>query len=189
MESLLIQKSSKYAMSVWIHDKLRVCASWFHLRQDDILKRKLRRSAGKWMKGLMRRLLQITHQQWTYRNATVHLKMKDGRTTANRPTRDNTIRNTGMCVCRPRRPPKHQHLVGCNFTKLVTGPTKDKVEFVAEMRAARSLARHIAKGTKVALKTRYAGRTRGKLPRRNTVIEEVVVDSEGSLKWRRRRRC
>jgi len=64
----------------------RVCASWFHLRQDDILKRKLRRSAGKWMKGLMRRLLQITHQQWTYRNATVHLKMKDGRTTAQHET-------------------------------------------------------------------------------------------------------
>ena len=60
---------------------------------------------------------------------------------------------------------------------------------MAEMRAARSLARHIAKGTKVSLKTRYAGRTRGKLPQRNTVIKEVVVDSEGSLKWRQRRRC
>ena len=43
---------------------------------------------------------------------------------------------------------EHQHLVRCNFTKLVTGQVKDKVELVAKMRASRSLARHIAKGTR-----------------------------------------
>jgi hypothetical protein len=44
------------------------------------------------------------------------------------------------------------------------------------MNAARRLARHIAKGTRVALNTRYR-KTRGKLPRRNIVIEEVVGSS------------
>jgi hypothetical protein len=84
---------------------------------------------------------------------------------------------------------EHKHLVGCNFTKLVTGPVKDKVEFVAEMNAACRLARHVAKGTRVTLKTRYQkSRGKGKLPRRNIVIEEVLVDNEGSLRWRRRKR-
>jgi hypothetical protein len=27
----------------------------------------------------MQRLLQMTHAQWAFRNATVHLKVKDGR--------------------------------------------------------------------------------------------------------------
>jgi hypothetical protein len=82
MESLLVLKDSKYAMTVWIHNNFgwdnflegRICSAWLHLRQDNIMNRNLRRSARKWMKELMRRLLQITHQQWTYRNATVHPK-------------------------------------------------------------------------------------------------------------------
>ena len=68
--------------AVGIGGEGRICSAWFYLRQDDIVTRKLRRSANKWTKELMRRLLQITHQQWTYRNATVHLKIKDGRTRA-----------------------------------------------------------------------------------------------------------
>jgi hypothetical protein len=195
MESLLVRKNSKYTTTVWIHDKLgwdnflegRICSAWFYLRQDDIETRKLRRSANKWTKELMRRLLQITHQQWTYRNATVHLKIKDGRTRAEHETLVAEI-----LECAHVDPDdllaEHRHLVGCNFMKLVTGPVKDKVEFVAEMRAARSLVRHIAKGTGAALKTRYAGKSRGKRPRRNIIIEEVVVDNEGSLRWRRRKR-
>jgi hypothetical protein len=93
MESLLVRKNSKYAMMVWIHDKLdgwdnflegRICSAWFNLRQDDIMNRNLRRSAGKWMKELMRRLLQIitNNGHIGYRNATVHLKIKVGRTMA-----------------------------------------------------------------------------------------------------------
>jgi len=138
----------------------RICSAWFYLRQDDIVTRKLRRSANKWTKELMRRLLQITHQQWTYRNATLHLKIKDGRTRA-----EHEIIVAEILECAHIDPDEllaeHRHLVGCDFTKLVTGPVKDKVEFVAEMRAARSLVRHIAKGTGAALKTRYAGKSRG----------------------------
>jgi hypothetical protein len=196
MESLLVRKRSKYTMAVWIHDKLgwdnflegRICSAWLHLRQDDIRTRNLRRSAGKWMKELMRRLLQITHQQWTYRNATVHLKVKDGRTMAQHEAIVAEILECAH-VDPAELLEEHKHLVGCNFTKLVMGPVKDKVEFVAEMNAARRLARHVAKGTRVTLKTRYQkARGKGKLPRRNIVIEEVLVDNEGSLRWRRRKR-
>jgi len=71
------------------------------------------------------------------RNATNHLKMKDGRTTAQHETILSEILECAY-VDPDDLLAEHQHLVGCNFTKLVTGPTKDKVEFVAEMRAARS---------------------------------------------------
>jgi hypothetical protein len=37
-------------------------------------------NADYWARGLMRSLLEIVHQQWLYRNATVHMKLKDGMT-------------------------------------------------------------------------------------------------------------
>ena len=81
------------------------------------------------------------------RNATVHLKVTDGS--------EALVAEIFECtqVYPDRLLEEHKHLVESNFTKLDTGPVKDKVEFVAEMNAARSLARHIAKETGVALKT------------------------------------
>jgi hypothetical protein len=35
-----------------------------------------------WAQGFMQRLLQMTHAQWAYRNAMVHLEVKDGQTAA-----------------------------------------------------------------------------------------------------------
>jgi hypothetical protein len=35
-----------------------------------------------WARGLMQWLLQMTQAQWTYRNATVHLEVKEGWTAA-----------------------------------------------------------------------------------------------------------
>ncbi len=44
------------------------------------MEHKLEHSAGYQARGLMRRLLETVHQQWLYRNATVHVKLKDGMT-------------------------------------------------------------------------------------------------------------
>lgn len=38
------------------------------------------KNAEWWAKGLMRRLLGITHRQWLHRNANVHIKKRDGKT-------------------------------------------------------------------------------------------------------------
>jgi hypothetical protein len=50
---------------------------WVEHRVDNIRDRKLKQGGGKWERGLMSKLLQITHQQWMYWNAMVHLKIKD----------------------------------------------------------------------------------------------------------------
>ena len=49
-------------------------------RQQDISRRKLRKHAGHWCNGLILRLLQITHRQWTYRNGSIHFRARDGLT-------------------------------------------------------------------------------------------------------------
>ena len=38
------------------------------------------KNAEWWAKGLIRRLLGITHRQWLHRNAKVHIKKRDGKT-------------------------------------------------------------------------------------------------------------
>ena len=48
------------------------------LRARNIHDRRLKRNADYWAHGLMRRLLEMVHQQWLYHNATVHMSLHDG---------------------------------------------------------------------------------------------------------------
>ena len=50
---------------------------------------------------------------------------------------------------------EHKHLLFTNFRKLVKGPVNEKRQWVAESHAAKSLARHVGRGTRVTLRTRY----------------------------------
>ena len=70
-----------------------------------------------------------------------------------------------------------------DFEKLARGSTNDKRLWVAEFHLARSLARHVGRGTRVTLQTRYS---EAKYPQMRTVRESVQVDSHGSLRWRMR---
>ena len=107
-----------------IHNKLgwdnflegRIAAMWVENRIDNICERKLKRGGSKWARGLMSRLLQITHQQWMYRNATVHIKIKDGCTLdQHRRTLDEIEK------CLDTDPEEllweHKHLLFTNFKK------------------------------------------------------------------------
>ncbi len=69
----------------------------------------------------------MTHAQWAYRNATVHLEVKDGRTA----TAYKTILETmeGFLHTDPEQLlEEHHHLLFSDFAALTSGPTKDKLE-------------------------------------------------------------
>jgi len=86
----LLKPGSKLGVELRFHDRLgwdcflegRLCALWVEHKARHIKRSSLTRSANIWARGLIRRLLQMTHAQWVYRNATVHLEVKEGRTTA-----------------------------------------------------------------------------------------------------------
>ena len=191
MLSLLSNRStsSKYRAAVLLHDALgwtnflegRISVMWVELRREDIRVRKLQRNEDSWARGLMRRLLQMTHQQWSYRNATVHLKI-DGCT---RIEHNQLLEEIDRCL--DSDPGvllrDHRQLMFADFEKLAKGTVNDKQLWVAEFHAARSLARHVGTGTRVTLRTRYP---QAKHPRMQTVRETVQADSHGSLRWRRR---
>jgi hypothetical protein len=62
------------------------CALWVEMQAQEIHTRGLQKGAESWMRGLMRCLLKLTHCQWLYLNATVHMKFKDGLTIAQHNT-------------------------------------------------------------------------------------------------------
>jgi hypothetical protein len=143
--------------------------------------RGLQKGADSWAHGLMQRLLQLTHRQWLYFNARVHMKVKDGL----RIAQHNTILmrmeeclhidSTDLLV-------EDQVLLETEFDKLTHGPTLDKLEWMAEMDTAQGAADHIAKGSRHALHSCYCS---GPNPHMRMEYKDVLVDWDGSIEWRR----
>ncbi len=150
MQSLLHSPNSQYKMAAIIHDKLgwdnflegQIAVMWVKNTVDNIRDRKLKQGSGKWARGLMSKLLQITHQQWMYRNATVHLKIKDGCMVVQH---QRALDKIEMCLDTDPEEllQEHSHLLFTNFKNLAAGPIKDKRQWVAEFEAARSAAHHV----------------------------------------------
>jgi hypothetical protein len=93
----------------------------------------------------MQRLLQMTHTQWAYRNTTVHLEVKEGRTAAAHETILETME--GFLHTDPEQLLKeHCHLLFSHFAALVSGPIKDKLEWISEIDSALGAASHVAWG-------------------------------------------
>jgi hypothetical protein len=75
----------------------------------------------------MQQLLQMTHAQWAYRNAKVHLEVKEGWTATAHKTMLETME--GFLHTDPEQLlEEHCHLLFSDFAALASGPTKDKLE-------------------------------------------------------------
>jgi hypothetical protein len=94
----------------------------------------------------MQWLLQMTHTQWAYRNATVHLEVKEGRTDAAHETILETME--GSLYTDPEQLLEvHCHLLCSDFAALLSGPIKDKLEWISETDSALDAALHVAWGS------------------------------------------
>ncbi len=134
-----------------------------------------------WAQGLMQWLLQITHTQWAYRNATVHLEVKEGWTAAAHETILGTMEGF-LHTYLEQLPEEHCHLLFSEFAALPSGPIKDKLEWISELDSALGIASHVAQGSQHAVRTRYC---QGRQPCAQTEYELILVDAEGSMRWQR----
>ncbi len=88
--TLLLKPNSRLGVEARYHDHLgwdcflegQLCALWVEHRAQHIQRANLMQSVDFWAQGLMQWLLQTTHAQWAYRNATAHLEVKDRWTAA-----------------------------------------------------------------------------------------------------------
>ncbi len=86
MKSLLHSGTRYLVLAPEYHDRLewdnfvegRICTLWVETKSRDLTDHHPERNADHWARGLMRRLLEIVHQQWLYRNATVYMKLDIG---------------------------------------------------------------------------------------------------------------
>jgi hypothetical protein len=129
----------------------------------------------------MQQLLQMTHAQWAYRNAMVHLEVKDRWTAAAHKTILETME--GFLQTDPEKLlEEHRHLLFSDFAALASGPTKDKLEWISEMDSALGAASHVACGSQHVVRTRYCPVRR---PCVQMEYKSILVDAKGSMRWRR----
>ena len=81
--------------------------------------------------------------------------------------------------------PENKHLLEADFEALGEGAAVDRKFWVAEMDAVVSAASHVARGSTQAIRSRYS-----QGPQYDTRRYSIppMVQSEGSLRWRRRRK-
>ena len=155
----------------------RVTSQFRYLRQWDISRRSLRKHAGHWVKGLILQLLQIVHRQWTYRNGSIHIKLRDGM------TEKQHLQLMRRCEELLWTDPTtlledDRVLLEMDFEGLGLGEAEDRHLWVSEMEAALAAAQ-----------TRRRECNRIRLARRlGATQQEQPVDTEGSIRYRRRRR-
>ena len=118
------------------------------------------KTAEWWAKGLIRRLLGITHRQWLYRNANVHIKKRDGKTIVQHEEIMDKVRD--LIDTDPMDLlPENRHLLEEDFEHLGRAPFSHREYWVAEMETALAIARQ---------------------------RRPPDIDTEGSIKYSRRRR-
>ena len=81
--------------------------------------------------------------------------------------------------------PEDRGLLEVDFDGLAESAPVDQETWVSEMDTAVSAAAHVRAGSRQAIHSRFCT---GPNPRSTVIEESVVVDSEGSIRWRRRRR-
>ncbi len=92
------------------------------------------------------RPLQMTHAQWAYRKATVHLEVKEGQMAASHETILETIE--GFLHTDPEQLlEEYCHLLFSDFAALASSPTKDKLEWISEIDSALGATPHMARGS------------------------------------------
>ena len=92
-----------------------------------------------WAKKFIQLLLNITHRQWLYRNARIHLRTVEGKTEKEHLQIIDEVRDM-MLVDPATLLPEHRKLLELDFLKLGAGFTIDRQYWLAQMRTAVDVA-------------------------------------------------
>ena len=143
----------------------------------------LKSTAESWAKGFIQRLLELTHRQWIYRNREIHHKI-EGMTMAQHEQLMEDIERYAELDPADLLP-ENRDLLNVDFEALGNGRAADRRYWAAEMESAVAAAKHVARGSTQTLRSRYCSG-----PRYDTRSYSIapMVETEGSMRWRRRRR-
>lgn len=150
----------------------------------DIIQHGLRSTAKSWRRELIRRLLELTHRQWIYRDTAVHFVADGGLTLAQHK---QLMKDVEKCAGTDPEDllPENRTLLDVDFGVLGEGEVMDRKLCVAEMETTTAAAAHVARVTTQALRSRYC--IGASYDTRRTLVP-MEVDTEGSIQRKRRRR-
>ena len=141
-----VSPTSPYHRLARYHDKLgwdnflegRFCTLYVELHRRHLRTASRWNLAESWAKELAVKLLQITHRQWLYRNATVHFTSEGH----NIRQHEAIIRKVEdlRWIDPDDLLPESQHLLTEDFTLLHAGHTEDKEHWIAEMESTMAAA-------------------------------------------------
>ena len=123
----------------------------------------------------MRRLLQLTHAQWIYRNLTVHFKY-EGLTSAQHETIISWMEDL-LDTDPEALLPEHRTLLEYDFGEMGEASPSERQCWIAEMEAATSAADHVHTGAEQSIRSRHT--SDNSRSARAPLI--MVVNNEGTV--------
>ena len=134
-----------------------------------------------WSIGMIEHLLGITHKQWLYRNARVHLEKLDGHTEAEH-VKVMSRRRVLLWTDPDSLMPQDRMLLEGDFSALGSGPAANRLYWIASMESALGAAQH-----KQCCSCIISIQNTTPLTTPKTVAIAPVVYSEGSIKCQRQK--
>ena len=149
----LLRPNSKYQQYAAEHDRLgwdnflegRVSQTLFQLQQDNLVRAGSSWRIQTWAKKFVQHLLEITHRQWSYRNAKVHLKKAEGRTAQEHEAVMGEVRQM-MLVDPSELLPEHRALLHTDYERLGSGTTVERIQWVEMVEGAINAKRAVLSG-------------------------------------------
>ena len=113
----------------------RVSTTLFVIQEEWLREIGSSRSIINWSGQFVTRLIEITHRQWVYRNAKIHLRKTEGMTADEHIKVMEEVKE--MMLTDPQLLlPQHQHLLEEDFLKLGAGTTADRLVWLDQMEKA-----------------------------------------------------
>jgi len=170
----------------------RILTYMVQLQREYLVNRETWRTAETWARGLIEQLLRITHRQWLLRNALLHYKLPDGRTLVQRERLVERIMEL-MWTDPDDLLPEDRALLDEDFEKLGAADANDQAYWVAEIESALKAAQHAFESERTNTQNSTSPGHQIIRPTATSIINntsnmEPSIDTEGSIRYRRRRK-
>ena len=156
------------------------------LQREYLADRETWLTAESWSRGLIERVLRITHRQWLRRNATIYYRLPDGRTQAEKEALATRIMNL-MWTDPSDLLPDDRELLDTDFEALGKADANDQAYWALEMESAIQATKHAAKRQEMSTPSGRSPPTYDTSPGLHDE-RGPSIDREGSLRFRRRRK-
>ena len=113
----------------------RICTQFFRLQATTLIQNSSKWTIKAWSSQFIKRVLHMTHRQWLYRNARIHIKLVDGLTSTEHQQIIHLV-NSLLYTDPNDLLPQHRHLLQRDFRQLGEGTALDRQYWIADMRSA-----------------------------------------------------